>query len=94
MIPPRVPATWEKGDPQPGHEPLLVDEARFNAVDLDHGTGFFVRAKLRDVWGTYDIVHLERASLIRWLRSRGGKNAWAESVVLALLGHEHTAGLD
>lgn len=34
-----------------------------------------------------DISELDRDSLIRWLRSRGGKNAWAESVVLMMLGH-------
>ena len=37
-------------------------------------------------WSNADIADLDRASLDRWLRSRGGENEWAESVVRALLG--------
>lgn len=38
-------------------------------------------------WGSWDIVHLTQDSLQAWLRSRGGENEWAESVVYVLLGH-------
>jgi hypothetical protein len=36
---------------------------------------------------TCDITYLDRASLLAWLRSRGGSNLWAENTVLLLLGH-------
>ena len=38
-------------------------------------------------WGSHDIAHLDRNSLHKWLRSRGGKNLWAENVVFILLNH-------
>ena len=38
-------------------------------------------------WGSHDIAHLDRDSLHQWLRSRGGKNLWAENVVFILLNH-------
>lgn len=63
---------------------LIVDNDR---AHLD-GTGIFVRAKHGGSWGSYDIATLTRDSLGEWLRSRGGENAWAESVVFILLGHE------
>jgi hypothetical protein len=63
---------------------LQVDPAR---VDLPK-TGFYVRAQLDGTWSAWDIAHLTRDSLFEWLRSRGGANEWAESVVFALLGHE------
>ncbi len=40
-------------------------------------------------WGAFDIAHLDRASLIEWLRSHGGDNPWAERVVCVLLGHDN-----
>lgn len=52
-------------------------------------TAIFVRAVDGEgKWHSADIVTLDRDSLIRWLRSRGGKNLLAENVVLVLLGHE------
>lgn len=54
--------------------------------------GIFVRAMKGERWVSVDISHLERDSLDTWLRSRGGANPWAESVVAILLGHEPDAG--
>ena len=52
------------------------------------GTGIYVRAKNPDGnWVDSDISELDKASLHTWLRSRGGENEWAESVVFMLLGH-------
>lgn len=62
---------------------LKVEQGR-----LDQATGIFVRATLEGRWGSYDIAELDRASLLTWLRSRGGANPWAENVVLAMLGHD------
>ncbi len=63
---------------------LIVDPTRkhFDIV------GIPIRAKFDGNWGTYDINHLDRASLMIWLRSRGGQNDWAENTVAILLGHE------
>ncbi len=53
-------------------------------------TGIYVRAQgPDDKWLSADIVHLDKASLNAWLRSRGGENPWAEDVVGILLGHGH-----
>ena len=52
-------------------------------------TGIYVRA--RDADGkmqSVDIVIIDRASLIAWLRKDGGYNPIAEGVVLILLDHE------
>lgn len=61
-------------------------------VDLSRAgmgeTGILVRAQRQDGrWDSVDIVELDAASLREWLRSRGGDNPWAESVVAMLLGH-------
>lgn len=51
-------------------------------------TGIYLRAKGQDGrWGSYDIAELDRASLVEFLRSRGGQNVWAENVVLIMLAH-------
>lgn len=50
-------------------------------------TNILVRAKGPQGFDNFDIAELGRDSLIAWLRSRGGNNPWAESVVLMLLGH-------
>lgn len=80
-------------------KPLEVDAERVRDFWLQQGesadsegvpdnlTGIFVRAMYQGRWGSYDIVLLTRESLDRWLRSRGGANEWAESVVRALLGY-------
>jgi hypothetical protein len=54
-------------------------------------TGIKVRAYLGDVIGNWDIADLERESLLKFLRSRGGENTWAENTVLILLGHKCSA---
>jgi len=67
---------------------LLIDPERM-ARSRFWVTGIMVRAKGLD--GKYlsvDISDLDRASLLVWLRSRGGSNLWAENTVLLLLGHE------
>lgn len=57
-------------------------------IDAVGETGILVRAKDADGhWLNADITTLDLDSLKRWLRSRGGDNPWAESVVLLLLGH-------
>ncbi len=71
-----------------GHEnrtlDLNIDPARRGMEN----TGIYVRAKDEGKWQSVDIVYLDKASLLRWLRSRGGDNKWAESVVGVLLGHD------
>jgi hypothetical protein len=54
---------------------------------LHAATGIYVRATHADRWGTFDIAELDQPSLNAFLRSRGGDNPWAESVVEILLGH-------
>lgn len=78
----------------------MLKAMRINSMDLKidlervkkgfHETGIFVRAQDKDgSWHTTDIAHLDSKSLITWLRSRGGKNEWAEETVGILLGHGH-----
>lgn len=62
---------------------LIFDSARADFPS----TGIFVRARVGSKWDSVDIIHLTEESLLSWLRSRGGDNPWAESVVLLLLGH-------
>ncbi len=72
---------------RPSVEPgeLHVDAERRRIVPA---TGIQVRARVGQQWYNTDIAHLDRLSLLTWLRSRGGQNHWAEQTVLALLGHE------
>jgi hypothetical protein len=70
---------------------LKVSKKRWKHSRLP-ATGIFVRAMLPDgSWDSVDISHLTAESLLEWLRSRGGKNAWAENVVLTMLGHNQIA---
>ena len=66
---------------------LKADPAR---MDMDDSTGIFVRALVDGIPQSVDIACLDKESLHDWLRSRGGNNPWAESVVFKLLGHEET----
>jgi hypothetical protein len=71
--------------------PFVRDPARtFQMQDGgSSGTGIYVRVKNEDGgWGNADIAELDKASLLGFLRSRGGCNEWAEGVVFAMLGHE------
>ena len=65
---------------------LHVDPARYDP-NMVTNTGIFVRAKFNGHWLSVDIAHLDKESLLEWLRSRGGKNPWAEDTVGLLLGH-------
>ena len=68
---------------------LTIDPERKKLYgDMASGTGIFIRARFDGRWGNHDIAHLDKISLIAWLRSRGGDNPWAESVVCILLGHK------
>jgi len=70
---------------------LKVDKERFQLMQNREisPTSIHVRA-LNDTgsWATHDIAVLQKKSLAVWLRSRGGNNPWAESVVAVLLGHD------
>ena len=55
----------------------------------EQGTGIMVRAKDQNIFVSADLAELDRASLLAWLRSRGGDNPWAEDCVGILLGHGH-----
>lgn len=73
---------------------LKIDPAR-RADFREDSTGIFVRAQDADgKWVNADILHLDRDSVIVWLRSRGGNNLWAENTVLLLLQHEPFANED
>lgn len=60
-----------------------------NRTDLHGSTGIYVRAELDGEIGNFDIAELDSASLLTWLRSRGGDNLWAEDTVGIILGHGH-----
>ena len=68
---------------------LKVDELRQLRSDLGD-TGIYVRAMDADgKIGTHDIILLDKESLLKFLRSSGGKNTMAENVVSILLCHGH-----
>ncbi len=66
---------------------LKIDQHRVDDKEFDLSTGVFVRAQDHTgKWTNADIADLELASLKEWLRSRGGRNDWAETTVAILLG--------
>ncbi len=68
---------------------LKFDPERINDQGLHNFTGIYVRAVDPDgKWDNADIAELDRASLKAFLRSRGGRNTWAENVVAVMLGHD------
>lgn len=70
-------------------EDLKMEDLKVDPQRLDFGeTGIFIRARAAGCWCSADIAHIDRDSLLRWLRSRGGDNKLAENCVLILLGHE------
>jgi len=69
---------------------LTVDPERLIA---NIKTGIYVRAKSGDKWVTTDVANITSRSLLVWLRSRGGRNDWAEDCVGILLGHGPIATL-
>jgi len=71
---------------------MKIDSQRYDKFGREvELTGIFVRAEHEGKWDAYDIYLLDAPSLLEWLRSRGGKNEWAENVVGILLGHGHIA---
>jgi hypothetical protein len=66
---------------------LYVDPNKMHRHAFCHQTGIYVRAKRGDRYFNVDIAELDKASLLAWLRSRGGDNAWAENTVGIILGH-------
>lgn len=68
----------------PRSAPAKTDPER---MGRDNTTGILVRALVDGKPASVDIACLDKDSLHDWLRSRGGKNDWAEQVVLRLLGH-------
>jgi hypothetical protein len=66
-----------------------VDEKRYESCVIrdGSGTGIFVRAMREGKWGSFDIITLDKPSLLSWLKSRGGNNEWAENAFGVLLGH-------
>lgn len=67
---------------------LQVDRHRAIDPQWKEATGIYVRAWVDGRMGPHDIAVLTQASLLKWLRSRGGQNRWAEGLVASLLGHE------
>lgn len=56
---------------------------------LEAPTGIHIRAKDPKTgrFKSADIYYLDSASMLAWLKSRGGNNRWAENVVGILLGY-------
>ena len=73
-------------DTVPQHVDFQRDDATRGMRQSITGTGIYVRALRDNIPGSYDIATLDRDSLFRWLRSRGGANPWAENIVAVLLG--------
>jgi hypothetical protein len=66
---------------------MNITRADLGRMDRNGSTGIYVRAIVDGKPQSVDIACLDADSLLGWLRSRGGNNAWAEHVVLMLLGH-------
>jgi len=75
---------------------LEIDPERYESLGDDGAhTGIYVRAKhvhntenaVAGKHASVDIAVLTKDSVLTWLRSRGGENAWAEDVVGHLLGY-------
>ena len=73
---------------------MRVDWGRWLEREKLGSTGIYVRARVPPDWGweSVDIGLLDRESLLEWLRSHGGNNPWAESIVCVLLGHQGPPG--
>lgn len=74
---------------------LLIDPDRIGPYAGPY-TGIYVRActGAGTSFQTVDIAHIDLPSLIRWARSRGGSNKWAETALAMVLGHEAQDVLD
>lgn len=74
-------------------ETLLQEGRELSDVvrgDLWGKTGILVRMNVGGKWDGYDIAdpRVSDEQVVKWLRSRGEKNEWAEKCVLLLLGRE------
>lgn len=77
-----------EGSRDPHDKLASLPRADCRRVGRSVRTGIHVRAiGLEGKWESMDISNLTCDSLIRWLRSRGGRNSHAEATVLILLGH-------
>lgn len=56
-------------------------------------TGIMIRAMIAGEWRSVDVGDpaVLTADIVRWLRSRGGHNPWAENAFLLMLGREEIA---
>lgn len=66
---------------------LQFDKERLNHYE-DVAT-FYVRGynPKTEEYENHDVAHLTKESLLRWLRSRGGRNIFAENYIMSYLGH-------
>ena len=53
-------------------------------------TGIYIRELVDGKWQSIDIgdTRLSNEQVLKWLRSRGGDNPWAENTVLLLLNRQ------
>lgn len=62
-------------------------ELNVDPLRLGKRTGILVRAKGPNGHGRYDVAELDKASLLRWLQSRGPANEWREDIIGICMGH-------
>lgn len=90
----RLEATSDEARNRIGAHPGMLDlrvHPKREADDYHECTGIYFRARTADgKWGSYDIAQLDEHSLYAVLRSRGGRNHWAESIVAILFGYGDT----
>lgn len=74
-------------------EPYEIDQDRLAESLVEtpdtSNLGLLVRVKNGPGWDVADAYALTRESLLRWLRSRGGKNLWAENIIMDIMGYDH-----
>jgi hypothetical protein len=69
-------------------DPISEINRRIARSPVDGLTNISVRAiGVNGEWKAVDLIELNAPSLLRWLKSRGGENAFAERTVGLLLGH-------
>lgn len=67
-----------------------VDPKRLTAIPHTK-TGIYIRSTLEGKWGAHDLMHLDRDSVLEWLRDAAHtESSRAEETVLVLLGHDQT----
>lgn len=84
------------GDPEkPANVAVECETCNEVLLSYDEGescqpTGILVRMKVAGKWDGYDIAdpRVSDEQVVKWLRSRGKKNEWAERCVLLLLGRD------